>query len=92
MGPKVYSYCYCYYSFANPEAIGSKELVEWHNLRQKCLNTLDLPNRKGWPQRHKVSSWARTPVFFFVEKEQSHSSKSQDCEEGEQHLDEKEKT
>ena len=35
----------------------SKELTEWRRLQLKNLNKMSLPKRKGWPWRHKVSSW-----------------------------------
>ena len=62
----------------------SKELAEWRSLQWKDLSILGQAKRKGWPQRHKESSWqVRQSHFYQKEKEQSYLSRSQDHEEGE---------
>ena len=61
------------------------------------LNKPGLPNRNGWPQCHKMSSWQVRPSRLCqTEKKQSHQSRSPDREMGESrgerkpHLGEKE--
>ena len=42
----------------------SKELAEWRSLQWKDLSILGQAKRKGWPQRHKESSW-QVPLFRY---------------------------
>ena len=56
-------------------------MAERCKLQQKSLNTLGMPNRKGWSQRHKASSRRECQSLLCQkEKEQSHQSKSSDRE------------
>ena len=74
----------------------SGRLAKWCRHHWRNLNTLNLPNGKGWPQRHKVSCWQEhQSLLCQKEKKQSTYSQSRDCEmeEGkggqEQHFDKK---
>ena len=49
------------------------------NLRQKNLNLLHLPKRKGWHQCHKESRWQVRQSRLW-QKEKIHLPKSPDCE------------
>ena len=72
-------------------AKNSKERPEWRRLQRKNFSILGLLKRKGWPQRHRESSWqVRQSRLCQKERKQSHLSRAPNRKEGIQCLRSKE--